>query len=529
MGQLSDKTKSLINIIADIQNQTENDDAESINISKTVSFFAIVYERFRNVIEFKDDHIIRRNAINRIISRRLAFNPTLKDESASIAKEIAWAGYFKKDKIPETAVDKLERTIDWYIVLKNKLTKGFDSKSAKYNFGFVKELLICQIEEIFSKKEQEIERNFLFYYYQVLNPFIKIQGISKENKDLYFYIAVEQTFLKSDKTYLRYSLFKLIFEHLLLVKPEEMTQHLNDYQKAFKFIDKHIDKGISHKVTRYLRNIRPSYLVLKELVINNRDKLADIFTDENKLKNSVDSICRDKYALSKEKLTRAGIRSIAYIFFTKVIFVFIAEYPIIKTLGQEIDYLSLAINALFPPVLMAMFVIFTSIPDEQNTKKIFNKVKTIVYKSNPEEIHFKNKKEKEKNFVFSAMFWSFYFATFAITFSFINYVLDLFSFHLTSKIIFFFFIASVSFFGYRIRQAAKEYVMKEKDNVFSPIFDFFLMPLVSVGKWLSSEVSSKFSMMLFVIDFVIEAPFKILFEVIEEWISFVRRRKEDII
>ncbi len=75
---------------------------------------------------------------------------------------------------------------------------------------------------------------------------------------------------------------------------------------------------------------------------------------------------------------------------------------------------------------------------------------------------------------------------------------------------------------------AKEYVVKEKESVFTPVVDFFLMPLVSVGKWLSSEIA-KINVLLLVFDFLIEAPFKVLFEVIEEWIGFIRRRKEDII
>jgi hypothetical protein len=104
----------------------------------------------------------------------------------------------------------------------------------------------------------------------------------------------------------------------------------------------------------------------------------------------------------------------------------------------------------------------------------------------------------------------------------------LLSFPLTSKVIFFFFITAVSFFGYRITQISKEYVVKEKESVLTPVIDFFMMPLVSVGKWLSSEIS-KINVLLFVFDFLIEAPFKVLFEVIEEWISFIRKRKEDII
>ncbi len=528
MADISNKTKSLISAIEKVYEKPEFDDTEAIDVSKTVSFFAVIYEKFRNVIEFKDEHIIRRNAINRIINRRIAFNPNLLDEATSIAKELAWAGYYKKDKIPEKSIDQLSKVIEWYVTLKNLLIKGEERGKAQYFSEFIRDLLVCQIEEVFSQKESEMEKTFLFYFYQVLNPNVVVEGISAEEKDLRFYIAMEQVFMKSDRVYLRYNLFKLIFEHLLKIKPDKFVEHLSEFKKSFHFIDRHIDAPVNRNISRYLRNLRPAYLVLKETMLRNRQEMKEILADEKRLTAIVDSVCREKYQISKEKLTRAGVRSILYIFLTKVVFVFIAEYPIMQAMGESIDYITLAINALFPPLLMSMFVLMTGIPGEDNTNRIIERIKQFVYQGNVEKVVFKEKRKKQKNFLFSLSFWSFYFATFAVTFILINYFLDLLNFHLTSKLIFFFFVSAVSFFGYRIRRIAQEYTIKEKENVLTPVIDFFLMPLVSVGKWLSSEIA-RINFILFIFDFLIEAPFKVLFEVVEEWIGFIRRRKEEIV
>src|SRR3989344_137339 len=121
---ISNQTKLLIERINKIRQQPEANDSEYVDVSRTVSFFAIAYEKVRNIIEFKDEHIVRRNAINRIIGRRLAFNTNLTDEALSLAKEIAWAGYYKRDKIPEKLIEKLGNVINWYIALRNQLIKG---------------------------------------------------------------------------------------------------------------------------------------------------------------------------------------------------------------------------------------------------------------------------------------------------------------------------------------------------------------------------------------------------------------------
>lgn len=528
MAEVTSQTRSLLEAVSRIVSQPESESSEMVYVSRTVSFFAIAYEKFRNVIEFKDEHIIRRNAINRILNRRLAFNPELTDESLSLAKEIAWAGYYKKDKIPEKSIDELQKILDWYVKLRNSLTRGEQRQKAILFADFIKDLLVCQIEELFSDRESKINSLFLFYFYQIFNPYVDIEKKSTDEKNLLFYIALEQVFLKSDKVYLRYHLFRLIFEHLFKIKPEDFRDHLSEFKKAFDFIEKQTNQPLSRKITQYLRNIRPSYLVLKETIMQNLDNIQTLLSDDKKLKSTVEAICREKYQVTKEKLTRAGVRSVIYIFLTKIIFVFIAEYPIMKQLGEQVDYLSLAINALFPPFLMAAFVMLTVVPDENNTERIYERISRILYHQQQDKIVFKFKKSKNRSFLFNVVFWLFYFATFAVTFLLINALLDLLAFHLTSKVIFFFFVSAVSFFGYRISQMAKEYVVKEKESIFTPVLDFFLMPLVSVGKWLSSEIA-KINFLLVIFDFLIEAPFKVLFEVMEEWISFIRKRKEDII
>ena len=81
----------------------------------------------------------------------------------------------------------------------------------------------------------------------------------------------------------------------------------------------------------------------------------------------------------------------------------------------------------------------------------------------------------------------------------------------------------------RLRSNAKELVMlSSKEGLLMILFDFFTLPVLRVGQWISRN-TSKFNVLLFILDFIIEAPFKVLIEVAEEWVSFQRRKKEEII
>ena len=71
-------------------------------------------------------------------------------------------------------------------------------------------------------------------------------------------------------------------------------------------------------------------------------------------------------------------------------------------------------------------------------------------------------------------------------------------------------------------------VPAKKTGVFKSLFDLYTLPILRAGRWISQKFS-KINIFVFVFDFIIEAPFKILVELIEQWFSFIREKKEEII
>ena len=127
------------------------------------------------------------------------------------------------------------------------------------------------------------------------------------------------------------------------------------------------------------------------------------------------------------------------------------------------------------------------------------------------------------------VFKIFYAISFSISFGVIGYALYYLDFNIVSAIIFFLFLTLVSFFGYRVRENAREYVIPAKKvGVFRSMFDLYTLPILRAGRWISQEFA-KINVFVFVFDFMIEAPFKLLIELLEQWFSFVREKKEEII
>jgi hypothetical protein len=80
----------------------------------------------------------------------------------------------------------------------------------------------------------------------------------------------------------------------------------------------------------------------------------------------------------------------------------------------------------------------------------------------------------------------------------------------------------------KVRKTAKELlIVQKKESLLSFLTDFFSVPVIEAGKWLS-ERFSKVNVFVFVLDFIIEAPFKVFVEIAEEWTKYVKERKEEI-
>ncbi len=521
--QLSKYTKALLENLKLVKPKPLPDEASRISVSQTASFFALAYEKIRNAVEYKDTHLIRKSAIDRILKRRLALNPEGKGEAENLIREVLWARYFPNESLGVEDIMRVQDIIDKSLHVKKSLP-------GKYS-EFVLDLAVCEIEEILSPEEAKRNAFFTFYMYQILKDKVKIDHLSEEQKNISFYVALEKAYAKSDTPYLRFHLFTLSHKPLSQMEKHEIERLIPKLPATFDQIDQVIKTSPSDPIQRFIKNQTPPFLILFEIVKTEGPTNAEkILSDKNALWDEVNKICRIKYAQTQSRLTSLAIKAIIYIFITKMIFALILEYPVSLFLYNEVNYTSLAINSLFPPFLMFLIIALTRLPNERNTKRIYERLIEIADADRSFEttVSFVARRKTTRKPVLVFFFGIFYLFTFYITFNLLHQILNLIKFNLVSQTIFVFFVSLVAFFAYRIAQVAKEYKLREKESFFRPFGDFFFLPFLSVGKFFSTNLA-RLNFFGFLFDFFIEAPFKIIVEVIEEWISFVRAKRDEIV
>jgi len=527
---LSGYTKALVLALKSIKTRSRPDDISQLTVSQTVSFFALLYEKIRNAVEFREDHLILRAAIERILKRRLSINPEGKGEAENLLREILWARYFDNGSFGGSDIIHIQAIIDRFLLLRKQMVLGRSGDLQQYYNQFLFDLVTCEIEESLKPASAAKHSNFTYFTYQVLKQKIKIEGLSDAQKDAYFLVAIDKVYGKSDKSYQRYHLFATFYKPLGQYSTEEIKSLIPKLSDIFKKLDNMITNPYVDNLVKFTRKQMPPFLILFELIKKKFSEIENLLSNKEKLWNEVDFTCREKYQQLGSRIRNLAVKSFIYILFTKMIFALILEYPVSLYLYGEVNLVSIAINSIFPALLMLIILAFFRVPGEENTKKIYQRLIEIIDSNQNFEtqIAYMPKKpiQKKSSLIFG--FTIFYSITFIVTLLIIYQLLSLLDFNFISQIIFIFFVSVVTFFSYRIRQIVKELRLEDKENIFTPIIDFFFMPILSLGKFFSQEIS-KLNFFIFIFDFLIEAPFKLIFEVIEEWISFVRKRKEEII
>jgi len=508
-------------------NQT---DEEKIKVLQVSSKIAFLYERVRNAVDYKEEHLLRKNAVGRILKRRLTTEKSELDVAKFLMFELIRARYLPNDKIPEKRIDEIGKIIEKYTLLINKIPEetGEKENSNEYLFNWITEMASCEIEEKIAPFEREDA--VINFADQIIDKKLKVPErlMNEEDKKNQIYIAVLKNLTKSDLSLIRYRLFKIKHPEWFFAPSEELILKLSqNIDLLVNKIDKEINHPLSDNFSRFVKKNLAYFTVLENALSNNIKNIDKVISHHFYLEDTVKEACVKKYKEAKIKLRRAAVRSIIYIFATKMILAFLLEFPFDKYIIEHVNYLALGINILFPPLLMLLVVVTIKVPSKKNTDLIVVGIKEMLYDKYANS-PFIMKGRLSKGSLFLRIFRFFYLMLFLASFGLIIFALRKIDFNVVSIALFLFFLCVVSYFSIRIRQNARELVVtKRKEGIISFAIDLFSIPILQMGQWLSTKLSN-INVFVFVLDFIIEAPFKTFVEIFEGWIYYIKEEREKI-
>lgn len=533
---LTDTAKDVLRVVYQAQEgklSKEEEGVAKIKVNEIISKMSFFYEKIRNAVDYKEEHLLRKNAIERILKRLSLMG---HNDPADIAKtlliELIRAGYLSNNSIPETKIGEVAAIVARYDRLRAALLAQYreDKEKTEEIKGWLYNIAATEIEERLG--DHRVDQVIGRHMFDVLNDSLTDDGSAEFERDkkIQIYIAIFNKLFKYDDAMLEFLLFRYVnpkWSEAGEADIELIAQHYADLRASITY---HLNHPFRKQIGKVAAKYTVYFSMLKDAIEENPQAAYDkMKNNPAQFKKLVAKVCERRYKESAGKLRRGAARSIVYLFLTKSALVFALEIPAILFLGEELHYYTLGINILFPPALLFLIALLTSVPGDDNTAHIQRGIEEIVYEGKREDRPVKLKYPRTKTSATDLIFNFFYGITFLLSFGFVIWLLVQLNFSAVSIIIFLFFLSFVSFFGIRLSRFAKQYsVVESRENIISFFANFFYVPIVNMGKWMS-EKFSQLNVLVLVLDFIIEAPFKIFVEMFEQWSAYVKERKEGIV
>lgn len=495
-----------------------------LEVNSLISDLASWYEKLRNVIEYKEEEVVLRSAIERILSRRLILGGKGRQLAEPLIRELVWAKYLPHTNIPDQLIDKVTEKIECYEVLEQKIKKTLKknkTEASKWLF----QILTGEIENVISpSKDREILSNFIF---QIFKEEVQIKNEELETRDAQVFIATKRAFDKHDLPLLRYDLFIQYFGYLTQKNTDKVA---SNFETFFEEANKQLTYPLRDTIHSYIKNRLPPFLILEEFFRSHKGEIRQTMQDPDRFNSDVNKIITKRYNQISQKVSTAIKRSVTFIFITKATIALSIEVAIENYLYGSVYWIAIIINVISSPFLMILSTLFIRTPDKNNTNLILEDMNKILYSDNP---NLAKKLILDKNahrlpVVLAVIYGFLWILSLVIGVGTIALILSFFNFTVVSILIFIFFLIIVSFMSYRIYRISQTYTIKKVGGgIRSLIFDFFFIPLILLGKNIS-QGASQLNVLLFIFDYLIETPFKEMFNFLEQWLFFLRRQRDTL-
>ncbi|OGZ64569.1 MAG: hypothetical protein A3A98_03370 [Candidatus Staskawiczbacteria bacterium RIFCSPLOWO2_01_FULL_40_39] len=536
--ELSQETKNLISKFNLWQDSLKlQEGVSTIHVDEVASKVAAFYEQIRTIIDWKEEHLMRRAAIIRKLKRRFLDleinNVSIENMAEPLVLECIRGGYFPNDKIEESKITDVQKILSKYIVILKNSPENISGKAGLNFYNRLLEIAACEIEETLAPSIKEMALiDYMFLQMQErikVNENVYTRGVlKKEEKDIQIYIAVQQALFKLDVPIISYNLIK--YKHPEWDNPsdQELSHISQNMYKMLNGIEYNIAHPLGKKFYAICEKYDTPYLLLGDILSKgNIEKIATEIQEPALLEEYTRNVYLKRLADLKTKIARAAIYSTASIFITKILSLVVLEIILAKIFSGYLNTLLLFADVAIPTLLMSFLVITIKPPSKKNLSLVVMETIKIVYKKEKKdtyEIKIARKRSLMTRLILSLI----YLIGAGISFGFIIWVFVYFAFPVTSIIINLIFIALILFTGMAVRTRSQELTIEEeKGGFFGFISDILVLPIAGAGRWLSNTWKQYNAITAF-FNALIDMPFSSFIEFLERWRYFIKEKKEEL-
>lgn len=540
MNELSEATKKLVSQYNLAQQQgLPKQGVTTIHVDEVAKKVAAFYEQIRTIVDWKEEHLMRRAAIIRKLKRRffdLELNnfSGIEGASESLVLELIRGGHFPNDKIEESKIKDVQNVINKYVFILKNNPENKGGKAGLNFYTWLIEVAACEIEETLAPAVKEMA--LIDYMFGSMKEKIKVSDkifesglLKNENVDVQIYIAVCLALFKLDKPIISYNLIKYKYQGWRKADEQLVKKVSENAFNMWTGIEKELANPIANKFYNICEKYDTPYLLMGDILsVNSAAETAKEISEPSVLESLIKDTYSKRLSTLRSRISRAAVYSTFSIFVTKVLSLVLLEFFIEKTFFHEnLSTLVLISDVLIPTVLMFLIVAGIKRPSKKNLNLVTMETMKIAYKKETADTY-EIKAGRKKGVAIKIVLSLIYVLSAIITFGAIYYALNYFKFPTTSIIIDIIFIALILFAGTAVSKRAQELTMEdEKEGFLSFLSDVFFLPVQGLGRWISNKWK-RYNAIAAFFNALIDMPFSAFVEFLEKWRYFIKDKKEEI-
>jgi len=537
--ELSEPTKNLIKKYGFWQRSEQpKQGVSTIHVDEVALRVAAFYEQIRTIVDWKEEHLMRRAAIIRKLKRRfLDFElnnfSEVEGSGESLVLELIRGGHFPNDKIEESKIKDVQEIINKYIFILKNSPENKKGKSDLQFYNWILEVCSCEIEETLYPPIRE--NALIDYMFELMKERVKVNEsiyklnlLEQEDKDIQIYIAIQQALFKLDRPIISYNLLKYKYQEWEMPDENFLLKISQNAYKIWNKIEQDMSCPIAKKFYIICEKYDTPYLLLGDILSQkNSQNIEKEIENPAVLEGFIRSAYKKRATDLKNKIWRAAIYSTVSIFLTKILTLVMLEVFLSELLTGRFNAVVLVFDVLIPTVLMFALVSSVRPPSEKNLNLVILEAMKIVYKKESIDVY-EVKTQKKRSVATRTVISLIYTLSAFLSFGFIYWAFRFFGFPITSIIVNVIFIALILFAGTAVRKRAEELTVEDENEGFlSFLSDVFFLPIQGLGKWLSGKWK-KYNAIAAFFNAMIDMPFSVFVEFIERWRYFIKERKEEM-
>ncbi len=514
-----------------------------IVVDEIASKIASLYEKARRIIDWKEENLVRRTAIERILKRRLISEiseitifPDLDPQKIAgpITLEFIRTGYFENGKIPEEKILGIENILNKYLyILKNNpfaKENALAIKDKVHFYNWILEIAACEIEEYLGNtgRETALIKFMAESIYSGLT-LVPADGLSEETKYIQTYIATHKALFGLDSSIISYNVLRIRYPKFTENDPEFIHDFAINVKEIWGDLTKDLEHPKRSEFQRICEAYDAAYRILADMMESfeeDVDSIEEKLESKGHVENLIERVYSERLATLKARLFRSAIYSTLSIFVAGMASLLIFEYPIAKFFYGEFKPWALVADIVIPTALMFFLVGIIKPPTKDNLPKVVEEVEKLIYadaERNSYKIKLSGKIKKFRNYIFS----TFYLLGGLASLYLIYIIFKIAGTPPTSLYINTANIALIVFAATLIRQKSREITIKERVGIYEFFLDFFSVPLAKVGAWLGSKWK-EFNFVSVFLSTLVDTPFSSFIEILEDWRTYIKEKQAEI-